>query len=151
MAVSLVVILHIALGALWLGAPLYAGPLLKRAADLDQAAALQVAQAANRSVTIAAVSMLGVLLSGVGLIFMRFGGMGGAPPRFHIAMTLVLVATILGFAVLKPTVVKVVKAAQSGDYQGSVALAAGKRLSMVTGITHLLWLGSLTLMYMGPG
>lgn len=150
MAVSLLVILHIALGALWLGTPLYAGPLLKRAAELDQAAALQVAQAANRSVTITAVSILGVLLSGVGLIFLRFGGFGGAPPRFHIAMTLVLVATVIGFAVLKPTVNRVVTAASGGDYEGSMALAAGKRLSMVTGITHLLWLGSLTLMYMGP-
>jgi hypothetical protein len=146
-AVNILVVFHVLFGALWFAGPLMLAGTLKKAQPHGQAAFHAAAQIADRMGLYAVVGNLGSLLTGVGLIFMKYGGMKGLPVRFHIALGLVLIGTAVGFGLLKPTVGKIVKAAAAADYDPTSATKTMKRVSMGVGINHLLWLICLVLMY----
>jgi putative copper export protein len=145
--VNILAVVHVAFAALWFGAPLMMGSTLKKARPHGQAAFHAAAGVAHRMATLASVGILGVIATGVGLIFLKYGGMKGLPVRFHIALGLALLATGVGFGLLKSTAGKLVSAAAAEGFQPDSATASIKKLSMGTGINHLLWLICLVLMF----
>ncbi len=144
---AVLVILHIIFATLWFGGPLMAAGTLKKTAAAGPKAFVAGADLANRMGTQAVVGTVGVLLTGVGLIFTVYGGMGGLPVRFHVALTLALVANIIGFGFLKPTLGSIVKAAAAPDFDPASVAGSMKKVGMFSGINHLLWLVALVLMY----
>jgi hypothetical protein len=146
-AIHVLVVLHVIFGALWFGGPLLIGSTIKSALPHGRPAIHAAAGVANRMATFGLVGNLGSLLTGVGLIFWRYGGMKGLPVRFHIALGLGLIGAVLGFVLLKPTASKLLAAAGAEGFTAEAAGPAKKRLAMATGINHLLWLVALTLMY----
>jgi len=141
------VVLHIALGALWFGAPLMIGSVLKKSAAAGQPAFAAATGVADRMALLGGVGSAGAFLTGLTLIFSVYGGMKGLPVPFHIALTLVLVGVGLSFGAIKPTTGKLAQAAQAADYNPSSATSSIKRLSMFSGISQLLWLIALVCMY----
>lgn len=144
---QIAVVLHVTFAALWFGAPLAAGPALRIGAQSGREAFLVAATVAQRSGKVAAIGNLGVLLTGVALIFVRYGGMAALPVRFHIALGLVTVAFVIGVVFLRTLSAKIVAAAQDPSWTPSVTDPLRKKLAMFGGISHLIWLISLILMY----
>ena len=144
---SIAVVLHIAFGSLWFGGPLVMGSVLKKTAAAGRPAFVVGTQLAARMSVLTLVGLLGVLVTGPALIFLSFGGMGGAPVRFHIALGLVLVGLAVGLGLLRPTVSGLVKLAADPNVDMAAATGKLKRVSMGVGINHLLWLVCLVLMY----
>ena len=147
LAYQIVVTLHVVFAALWFGAPLGSLPGLRMAASSGREAFVSAAKIAERSGAMAALGTLGVLVTGVALIFVRFKGFGEAPPRFHAALGLVMVALVLGLAAQRPLVSRLVTAAQSPDWTPATTDPMRKRLAMFGGISHAIWLVCLILMY----
>jgi len=141
------VVLHIALAALWFGAPLMIGSVLKKSAATGQAGFAAGAGVADRMALLGGVGSAGALLTGLALIFSVYGGMKGLPVPFHIALTLVLLGVVLSFGFIKPTTSKLVAAAAAADYKPATAASSIKKMSMFSGISQLLWLISLVCMY----
>ncbi len=145
-AANLLVIFHIAFAALWLGAPLFIRSTLKQAEPHGAPAFRGAAAVAAKAATFTGAGAAGALLTGVGMIFLRYGGMKGLPVRFHVALGLVLVGCGVVFGLLRPAVGKVVAAAETGADAATLA-PLYKKIAMGTGIGHLIWLVSLVLMY----
>lgn len=143
----LLVVLHISLGALWFGAPLMIGSVLKKSAASGQAGFAAGARVADRMALLGGIGSAGSLLTGLALIFKQYGGMKGLPAPFHIALTLVLIGVVLSFAFIKPTTRKLAAAADAADYNPADATGSIKKMSMFSGISQLLWLISLVCMY----
>lgn len=146
-AVQILVVFHVVFGALWFGGPLLVGSIVKSAAPHGRAAFHAATTVAARAGTLAVVGNLGALATGVGLIFMKYGGMKGLPVRFHIALGLSLVGAAVVLGLLKPTLGKLVSASAADGYDPSAARPSVKRLAMATGINHLVWLVCLVLMF----
>ena len=145
--VHFLVVLHILFGTLWFGGPLMIGSTLKKALPAGQQAFAAATGVANRMSVLGLVGTLGSLATGVALIIVKYGGMKGLPVRFHAALGLVLVASVLSFVMVKRPVGKLAAAAAGADFDTAAATSGAKRLSMGVGINHLLWLICLVLMY----
>jgi hypothetical protein len=145
--VHILVVFHILFGALWFGGPLMIGSTLKKSLPAGQQAFAAATGVAGRMSLLGLVGTLGSLLTGVGLIFMKYGGMKGLPVRFHAALGLVLLASVLSFVLVKKPVGRLAAAAAASDFDAAAATSGAKRLSMGVGINHLLWLVCLVLMY----
>jgi len=145
--INILVVIHVLSGALWFGGPLMVGSTLKKAQPHGRPAFAAAAGVASRMAMLGSVGALLSFLTGVGLIFMKYGGMKGLPVRFHIAMGLGMVATGVGFGLIKLTAGKLATAAAADSYDPSAAVPSIKRLSMGVGINHLLWLICLVLMF----
>lgn len=143
----LAVVFHVLFASLWFGAPLAIGGILRRTLPLGQESFKVGAQLCDKLSAMAILGSLGSFLTGISLIFIQFEGFGGLPPRFHIAMTLVLVGIILGFAWLKPMATKLIALAEDAAFDPADARTTVKRLSMGIGINHLMWLITLVLMF----
>ena len=135
------VVLHVVFGAMWFGAPLVAGSTIKSALAAGASVYAHAAGVVAKMARLGAIGVGGGLVTGVGLIFVRYGGMAGTPVRFHIALGLGLVASGVAFGLLVPTARKL------ADASGDVAAGLVKRVSMAVGIHHLLWLICLVLMF----
>jgi hypothetical protein len=136
---------HIALAAALFGAPLGMVRNLKTSlAAGPQAFKAAAADAATRG-KIAGVSSVLVLLSGVGLIFIK-GGFAEISKSYHVSLTLMLVLVAVGVVLLRPTVGKIGALAAAADLDAAAAGKLIKRLAMGTGIIHLLWAILLFLM-----
>lgn len=145
--VNILVVFHVVFAALWFGAPLMLGSVLKKAKPHGRAAFHAATTVGARMAMLAGVGVIGVVVTGVGLIFLKYGGMKGLPVRFHIALGLGLLATGVGFGLLRPTVSKLAQAASAESYDLEQATASIKRVAMGVGINHLLWLICLVLMF----
>lgn len=105
---------------------------------------------AQRSKLIGMSSIL-TLLTGVALIFVSYGGFKHAPKNFHTAIVTMLIATAVTLTLLRPALAAIGVEAARDTPDGSVIGAQLKKLSMAQGILHLLWVGTLTLMFVRFG
>lgn len=147
--ISILVVVHILFGALWFGGPLMIGSTLKRALPVGQEAFAAATGVANRMSVLGLVGNVGSLLTGVGLIFLKYGGMKGLPVPFHAALGLVTLGLVLGIVLVKNQVGTLAADAAGGSFDAAAALKRTKRVSMGVGMSHLLWLIALVLMYAG--
>lgn len=141
------VVLHISFAALWFGGPLLATSMLKAAAPHGREPFLAAARLGDKGGAMAGIGTIGVLGTGLGLIFYVYEGFGGLPTNFHAALGLLILAMINGFGFLLPAAKRVVADAKQDDWTLEKARPYMKRLAMGGGINHLLWFSLLVLMY----
>ncbi|MCP4810386.1 MAG: hypothetical protein GY913_22705 [Proteobacteria bacterium] len=106
-----------------------------------------VAETSTRMGRVGAVANAGTLATGLGLMFAVYGGMG-APVRFHVALSLVLLAGVLGFAVQKPAGKKLVELASAPDWTVEKTAGQMKKLAIAVRLQHVAWLGCLIAMFL---
>jgi len=141
-------VFHITVAALWFGAPLGMVGLLRGGLASGPEAFKMSCALVGKKGKIAGIAGILTLLSGIAIIF-QMGGFGSVPVPIHIAMGLVLVMLGLAFGVLKPLGGKISAYAGSDLDDAARADIDGmlKKMAMLTGITHTLWLVILVLMY----
>lgn len=147
MSYLILVVLHISLASMWFGAPLMLGSVLKKSAAAGPSAFAAGTGVAKRMALLGGIGSLGALLTGLSLVFMVYGGMSSLPIPFHVALTLVLLGVSLSLGAIWPKTHRLAKAAQAEGYSPSSATRTLKQLTMLSGINHTLWLGSLICMY----
>jgi uncharacterized membrane protein len=141
----LLLILHIAAAALLFGSPLGIVRNAKSALDAHPSAFKLAAQEAARRGALAGIASLVTLLSGVALILLA-GGFAVVQPRFHISLTLLLVAMIFSGVFMRPRTKKLVASSQQDPLPKQEVLGTLKQLAMGSGILHTVWLVILVLM-----
>lgn len=140
----LLVVLHISFAAVAFGAPLGSPGSVRRARAISRDALLHAANEAMRRGQMAGISGIGILLTGLGLIFYR-GGFAIVPHNFHAALGIGLFLVVFGVAFQRPTGARLIEAATKGDDAGITK--GQKLLGMGAGITQLMWLVTLVLMF----
>ena len=143
----ILVVLHICLAAMWFGAPMMMGSVLKRSAAAGPAAFAAGARVANRMALLGGIGCVGALLTGLSLVFMVYGGLSRLPIPFHVALSMVLLGVVLSLGAIWPATRRLALAAQAEGYSPSSAGSTLKQLTMMSGVNHTLWLGSLICMY----
>ena len=93
---------------------------------------------------IAGVGGIVTVLTGVALIF-AMGGFGAVPPTIHVGLLLGIVMWLVGAFGMGGTARKLDAAIASGGAKDQL-LPFARRMSMFTGIFHLLWVVTLALM-----
>jgi len=89
------------------------------------------------------LASLATIASGLGLFFM-LGGFKSMPPRYHASIALTIIALgLLSFGI-RPAATQIERALAAGEGKDLRALSG--RISMLTGIDHLLKLVVLVLM-----
>lgn len=134
-----VLILHVLLNALWFGSHLGTAARLRRGHVAGGAALTGAVEDARRMRGPAIVGAVGTFASGIGLIFLRYGGFKGLPIGFHVALGLAMIGVLVELAVVGPAI-KAVR-------EGAPGRGAVKRVAAGTGVIHLIWLVSLSLMF----
>ncbi len=139
-------VLHIAGAALWFGGVLSIAPIVRRSLGFGRDVQRSAATLAYRFGWFSGVGTLLSCASGVALIFSHYGGFKGLPPRFHIALTLSILALLNAFLLLIPTLSRL-KAHAGEEGARTKTEDAVKRLSLATAFSHLFWFISLILMF----
>jgi hypothetical protein len=75
------------------------------------------------------------------------GGFKAAPLNFHMALGVMLFAIAFSASFMRPNTMKLVKLAQGATVDHDAARACIKKLAMGQGILHLLWVVTLSLMF----
>ena len=147
-AYVITVVLHVALATLWFAGGLFPSRILKSTRALGNDAFRVGAEMASHYGMLAGVGAIGAFVSGIAMIFVRYGGFSGLPVPFHIALTLVLLGVLMGLFGYRPLFRSLVELAEQGKTTSDEVTALIKRVSMMTGISHLLWLGALVCMFL---
>ncbi len=137
---------HLLFMGVWFGVTLLSAGDMKRtlATQPDPAALELLSDRMMRSGRMAGISGILTWLSGLALV-MYLGGMAAVPWPIHLALTLALVMIGLGAGGLNRTWGQI--AAQlKGDAKVEDVRPLMKRISMMSGIFHLLWLVCFLLM-----
>jgi hypothetical protein len=139
---------HITFMALWIASGGFAGSDVRRTlatGDPAQVPLLRVRM--QRFAILGGVSSLVTILTGIALIF-ALGGFGKVPVAIHVGLTLGVILGIVGGAGIGGTWRKIdaLLGPAGAPSDPSAVAALVKRLSMHTGIFHLLWLTTLVLM-----
>ena len=142
---ELLLFLHIAFAATLLGAPLGLPRNLKTALGASPDAFKVAAKDAKIRGHVAGASSLVNFLTGVGLIFYK-GGFATIAKSYHAAMGLMIVAIIVGVAMMKPTTTKLVELSEAPSLDADAARKQIKKLAMSSGIVQLIWAVILFLM-----
>lgn len=139
--------LHVALAALWFASVLGVGPTVRRALETGPEAFRAAADWALRRDKMAAAGVIGTFVTGLINIF-YLGGFGEVAPTVHTSLLLVFAMIVVGFVAFRPAAAKLVALARSGDGAAMTeARQVVKRLSMLEGINHTVWLVVLVLMF----
>jgi len=136
-------LLHIASMAVWFGAMLFLSGDVRRtlAAGPEHADLLRTR---CKRATVAAAAAGGItLLTGFGLIGV-LGGMGAVPPAVHMGMTVSIVMLFLGGGVGRTW--RSIDAGLAEGKPGADLMPLSKRITILTGIFHLLWVLTLITM-----
>lgn len=143
---TVLIVIHIVFATLWLGPTLGLPKSVGRALDTSREALGLAIKDFDYRGLLAAIGGVGVILTGVGMMFYTFGGFKGAPIPFHIALGLAILAAINSAAFGKGA--KVFKAAHANYDEPHIAAAkkAVKRVSLHAHVSETLWLGALVLM-----
>ncbi len=147
----ILVVLHITSAALAFGATIGGTGAIRRAMPLGHAAMLSAAREDSRRGGFATVGALLTLAFGLALIFYR-GGFKVVTPNYHAALGFMVIELGVIFVMLKPAGQKLVayleanKTPDTGVVSGHI-----KKIAMWSGITHLLWLIMLYLMFARMG
>jgi hypothetical protein len=137
--------LHIALAALWLGPPLGLTKTVARGlASGQESLRLAVIELKFRGM-LATIGGFGVFVTGFALIFAG-GGFSKFGPQFHAAIGLVTLAIANSFF-FRPLSARVAAAAENyTDANRADAARAIRRMSIHSNVQHLFWTASLVLM-----
>ena len=136
-------LVHIAAMAAWFAPIVFVAGDARRTIEAGgDLAGLRVRM--GRGGAMAAGSGIVTVLTGVALIF-AMGGFGAVPVPIHIGLTLGVVMWLFGAIGIGGTVRKLDAAIAAGSSKDQL-LPFARRLSMLTGIFHLLWLTILALM-----
>jgi len=137
LAYQIVLIVHVACAASWFGGTLFLPRRVRDALSLGADGGRVAIAGLQHEGRVLRVASTLVFLTGMGLVFLRFGGFAGLPVRFHISLLLTLIWLGLDHAVtgralktLSPTATP----------------AEAKRLTGVVGAQHLLFTTTLVLM-----
>lgn len=142
----IVLVLHVTAAALLFGGGTGIVRNLKTTLELGKEVfKLATADAARRSRLVGMSSLL-TLATGLALIFMT-GGFAQVSLNFHIALAVMLAAIVVSSVLVRPSVMKLAGLAQAENIDKDAARSLIKRLAMGIGIVHLLWLITLTLMF----
>src|SRR4051812_7168386 len=95
-------LLHIAAMAVWLAGGLGLAGDVRRTLARGKPHTDLLTSRVERTLTIAMISGFLTIATGLGLIFVVYGGMKGLPVRYHASLGLAIVAYALLFTVLKP-------------------------------------------------
>jgi uncharacterized membrane protein len=144
---SIVVILHIIAVALWFGSPLFLSSTLKKGREAGRDGFRLASGLAAKAAKVAGIGALLALVTGVGLIFLTYGGFKGLPKNYHAALGLVLIGNAVRALIIGRTVKALNSAAWQPDWTPDAATPGIKRVAMGVGINHLIWMSTLVLMY----
>lgn len=142
-------LVHIAAMAVWLAGGLGIAGDVRRTLARGKPHTELLVPRVDRALTIAMIAGLLTIATGLGLVFVVYGGMKGLPIRYHASLGLALVAYALLFTVLKPATARLEEALSKGE--GRDLRALSKRIAMLTGIDHLLKIVILVLMVLPIG
>jgi high-affinity Fe2+/Pb2+ permease len=142
----ILLVLHVAAAAVLVGASAGLIRNLKRNLELGGQSFVLATEDLKKRSGLMGMCSLTTLATGLCLIFMM-GGFAVAPKNFHIALLLLLVALIFSATFMRPRGVKLGALAKKEPLDKEGAMALIKKLAMGQGILHLLWLCTLTLMF----
>lgn len=136
MLFNLLVLLHVIAAAGWFGLALAVGGMARRAAA---GGGPPVLEEGSKTIKLMNVFIVAAFVLGLVAFFLG-GGFSAYGPQYHTSLSLVAILIAVQFFLIRP--------AWSGLASGGpAAQAARKRISMGTGIGHLLWLIVLVLMF----
>lgn len=136
-------VLHVSAAAVSMGSGIGIPRLLRGARKAgDDAWKLALEDAGKRGGR-AFGSLIGTGLLGLALMFSAYGGFGGAPKFFHMALGVWLLAVIFGGAVAMPAGKKLAAATEEADIEAGI-----KRMGMTSGVMQLFWLIMLVMMFL---
>ncbi|HXS15761.1 MAG TPA: hypothetical protein VN764_01145 [Polyangiaceae bacterium] len=142
---KLLLVIHISAAALTLGSTTGLLRLLRRGLDAGQAAFALAAEDGARRGKITGMSSMATLWTGLSLIFV-IGGFKVAPLNIHIALSLMLVAVVVSFTLMRPSMGRILALSSAAPLDVAAVRGHMKKLAMGQGILHLLWLCILVLM-----
>lgn len=142
---ALLLVLHITCAAIAFGASLGVGRLLRRSLEAGQPSFTLAAEDAARRTKLAFFTYVGVLLTGLALIF-TIGGFAGAPLNIHMALGLMLVVLALMATLSRPQSNQLVHLSQAAALDQAAIRKTMKKMQMAQGMLHLSWLVLLVLM-----
>ncbi|GIV61203.1 MAG: hypothetical protein KatS3mg044_0069 [Rhodothermaceae bacterium] len=138
---SLFVLLHITTAAAWFGLALRLNAQARLALRLSGEAANAAADDLLRTTRQLRLFLVLTLVFALGAFFSG-GGFGAYGPPFHSSLLLLIILLVLHVTLVQPSA----RGVQAALAATSDATAHQKKLSMATGIGHLLWLLILILM-----
>lgn len=140
---SILVYLHIAAAAIWFGMALRLTSQARLASALGETAATRIGAETQRSLRLMGVSLVLAFLLGLVAFFMR-GGFARYGGEYHASLLLVVILIALHYALVGPLWDRFTAAVRSDNAEDAVKLR--KRIGMLLGIGHLIWLVVLLLM-----
>jgi len=137
-------VLHILSAATWLGSGLTASGDVHRTLALGRPHVDSLVSRLKRGSMLAIITGQLTLWTGVAVI-LSAGGFSAVPPRILAGAGVTVVMFLFGGMAIRPTGQAIMKVIEGG---GDLSAAApyARRLSMLAGIQHLLWLVVLVLM-----
>lgn len=138
-------VIHVLAAFYWFGVAATLPTRIRQTLDGNAKNAPEVIKSLASRSTATGVSSLLVLATGVAMIFTRFGGMGGMPVRFHIGLTLTLIWFGIGVFLIRPRLSALAQLVR-GSTLGPESDTLRKKIAMFTGIQHLLFFVTATLM-----
>ena len=136
MLFNLLVLLHVISAAGWFGLALAIGGMARRAAA---GAGAPLVEEGSKTVKLMNVFIVATFVFGL-LAFFLGGGFSAYGPQYHTSLLLVAILVAVQFFLIRP-------AWSSLTLDGPAAQSARKRISMGTGMGHLIWLIVLVLMF----
>lgn len=140
---ALFVVLHVLMAAAWFGLTLRLGAQTRLLLKLDHDAATTVAENLDRGIREIGIFLLLAFVFGLGAFVT--GGPANYGPNIHTGMLLVLIMLALHYLGLRPQW-RAMRHALQEDRTDAAALAQ-RKISMFTGIGHLLWVTVFILMF----
>lgn len=143
----ILVVLHIITAAAWFGLGLRLAAWARKTVELSGDAARVMANDGQRSVKLMTVfvvltAVFSIAAFVVGGAFARYG------PAYHTSLLLIILLVLDQILVIRPSWNTLVTAVSSGGPSAPEIMAsAKKRVTIGTGIGHLLWLVMLILMF----
>ncbi len=142
---TILVILHILTASVWFGMSMRLGSQAKLVATGQPAVALD---------GVRTISLMGIMLMATFVFSMTLLVVGGGYPgqtQYHIASTLIVLLLVVQFVFLRPAWNRLYDSVESsrsdGESKGVDASAHVRKISIVTGVGHLLWVILLVLMF----
>lgn len=136
---TLILFLHILFAATWLGAALWAAGDVRRTLALGRPHTESLAPRVRPALSLDLWSGLGTVLTGIALTGMVYTGMPPAGILVGFGAALVRFALLAG--AVMPAFRRVERALAAGET--AQAAAPARRLGMLSGIGHLLWVVAL--------
>ena len=145
MILTILIILHVITASAWFGLSLRLGNQAKLVATGQPAVAMDGSRT---------MALMGIMLIATFIFSMTLLAVGGGYPgriQYHIASALIVVLLALQFLFLRPSWSQL-SAAVTSDLQGEpilddVSSRLPRKISMFTGVGHLIWLILLVLMF----